>query len=54
MKVGNVRMRVLGRGVLVPVRVPGLDRKSGMGVPMVGVIVTVAVDVAERLVSMRV
>jgi hypothetical protein len=50
MKVGHVRMRVLGRGVLVPVGMPGLARDSGMAVPMVAVVVTVAVDVAERLV----
>ena len=51
-KVGDVRMGVLRRGVLVPMAVPAFDRKLGMGVPMVAVIVTVAVGVAERLVGM--
>src|SRR2546427_12544142 len=54
MEVGNVRVRVFGGGVLVPVGVPDSDRKVGMGVPMVAVVVAVAVGVAERFVGVRV
>jgi hypothetical protein len=54
MKVGNVRVCVLGRAVLVPVRVPHPGREVVMRVTVMPVVVAVAVDVAERLVGVMV